>query len=91
VYKLTAAWGWLNAACAAFALVAVFIFSFPEPITPSAIVVLALMQAAVSFALIYASGKCAVGEEIGEKIYPASLVAYLLFFLILARWLGTVL
>ena len=43
-------------------------------------------QALVAAALVYASQQRLLGSEIGEKAYPAALVAYLLWACMMLRW-----
>ncbi len=44
------------------------------------------LQALVAAALVYASQQRLLGSEIGEKAYPAALVAYLLWACMMLRW-----
>ena len=86
LYKLSAAFGWLNLLFSVIGLIAL-LFIIPVAYGRAATTMVLLMQGIIGFALIYAAGRKLVGDVVGDRIWPASLVAWLLFAAFAVRWL----
>ena len=86
MYWLTERFGTLLMLLACLALIAGLAWSVPSRLTLTGFVSVILMQFAVGAAMTYASRQKIRGTEIGHKVYPATLVAFLLWLLIFCRW-----
>lgn len=83
----TSAFGWLNIAIAALAIIVGTVApTYVNASKPGLVFTLAL-QLTVSAGLVFVGQQLKAGTDLGHKVYPASLVAYGLFLLMAARWL----
>ena len=88
MYKLTEIFGWLNLLAAAIGLTASPFVTLPEPLKAGAWVFILVLMAIVAAAIIFASKQKAAGSDIGEKAYPATLAAYILWAVMAFNWFG---
>ena len=88
MYKLTEYFGWLNLVAAAIGLAASPFLSLPEHINTGALIFILGLQCVVSAALIFSSRQRAAGTDIGEKAYPATVAAYVLWAVMAFNWFG---
>lgn len=86
MYKITEYFGWVNFIPALVVLVSLPLLSNERFNDKNAVASILLMQCVVSLSMVYASRQKALGSVIGDKAYPASMVAYVLFALISYRW-----
>jgi hypothetical protein len=87
LYQITERFGWFNCLAAFLGLVAVITFGSLQGHSAESVSMVLLLQAAVGASIVYASKQKAAGTDIGEKAYPATLTAYILFALFAYRWL----
>ncbi len=85
--KWVGAFGKISLAVAFAALVTGFSGKLPEHIEPDSWLFSSLLMAVVSAVMIIAARLQAAGNPLADKMIPSSLVAYLLFILMVARWL----
>lgn len=88
MYKLTEYFGWLNLLAAAVGLVASPFAELPEKLNPGALVFILILMGVVAAAMIFASKQKAAGSDIGDKAYPATLAAYVLWAVMAFNWFG---
>jgi hypothetical protein len=86
VYKITEWVGWAN--LPVIAAIVTGLLGAPLGMPYSSAVSMALLQLLVSAALIYTSRQKQLGTDIGHKSYPATLVAYVLWVLMVLHWFG---
>ena len=88
MYKATQYFGWLNLVAAAIGLIASPMIELPEKLNPGALVFILVLMGIVSAAMIFASKQKAAGTDIGDKAYPATLAAYVLWAVMAYNWFG---
>lgn len=88
MYKITEYFGWLNLIAAAIGLIASPLVELPEKLNPGALVFILVLMGIVSAAMVFASRQKAVGTDIGDKAYPATLGAYVLWAVMTFNWFG---
>ena len=88
MYKLTEYFGWLNLIAAAIGLAVSPFVELPEKLNPGALIFILVLMAIVSAALVFASRQRAAGTDIGEKAYPATVAAYVLWAVMAFNWFG---
>lgn len=88
MYKLTEIFGWVNLVAAAAGLVATPLVQLPQKLNPGALVFILVLMGIVSAAMIFASRQKAAGTDIGDKAYPATLAAYVLWAVLAFNWFG---
>lgn len=88
MYKFTEYFGWLNLLAAAIGLGGSPFISLPEKLNPGALVFILALMGIVSAAIIFASRQKRAGTDIGDKAYPATLAAYLLWAVMAFNWFG---
>ena len=88
MYKLTAFFGWINLIAATIGLAASPLITLPEKSNSGALVFILGLLGIVSVALIFASHQRAAGTDIGEKAYPATIAAYVLWAVMAFNWFG---
>jgi len=88
MYKLTAFFGWINLMAATIGLSATPLITLPEKTTSGALIFILALLGIVSVALIFASRQRAEGTDIGEKAYPATIAAYVLWAVMAFNWFG---
>lgn len=86
-YKITASFGWLNIVFSLCGMATVLIQGGIQGYRTEAIMMALLLQSTIGASIVYASHQKAAGTDIGEKAYPATLAAYILFALFIYRWL----
>lgn len=88
MYKLTELFGWLNLLAAALGLAASPLITLPANLNTGALVFILVLMAIVAAAMVFASRQRAAGTDIGEKAYPATLAAYILWAVMAFNWFG---
>jgi len=88
MYKLTAFFGWINLMAATIGLAASPLIKLPEKINSGALIFILGLLGLVSVALIFASHQKTAGTDIGEKAYPATIAAYILWAVMAFNWFG---
>ena len=86
-YKITASFGWLNIVFSLCGIATVLLQGSIPSYRTEAIMMVFLLQSVIGASIVYASKQKAAGTDIGEKAYPATLAAYVLFALFVYRWL----
>mgnify|MGYP004002830417 CR=1 FL=1 len=69
-------------------LAATPLLNLPEKITSGALIFMLALLGAVSAALIFSSQQKNEGTDIGEKAYPATIAAYILWAVMAVNWFG---
>lgn len=88
MYKFTAFFGWINLMGATIGLAATPMLPLPEKINSGALIFILALLGIVSVALIFSSHQRAEGTDIGEKAYPATIAAYVLWAVMAFNWFG---
>ena len=88
MYKLTAFFGWINLMAATIGLSATPLLTLPEKIGSDALIFMLGLLGLISAALIFASNQKREGTDIGEKAYPATIAAYVLWTVMAFNWFG---
>jgi len=86
-YKITASFGWLNIIFSLCGIATVIFQGSIQGYRTEAVMMVLLLQSIIGASIIYASHQKTAGTDIGEKAYPATLAAYILFALFVYRWL----
>lgn len=86
MYKLTAFFGWINLMAATIGLSATQLLKLPENIGSDSVIFMLALQGLISAAIIFASRQKAEGTDIGEKAYPATIAAYILWAVMAFNW-----
>jgi hypothetical protein len=86
IYQITERFGWFNCIAALLGLAGAAIYAPLFEQTTESLVMLLILQLLIGTSMVYASRQKRAGTDIGEKAYPATLVAYLLLALIVWRW-----
>lgn len=88
MYKVTAFFGWIHLMAVTIGLGATPLINLPENIGADALIFMLGLLGLISAALIFSSNQKAKGTDIGEKAYPASLAAYVLWAAMAFNWFG---
>ena len=87
LYKITERFGWFNCIAAFVCLVGIMMFGTKEGHSIESVSMVLLLQAVIGASIVYSSQQKLEGTDIGDKAYPATLMAYVLFILFAYRWL----
>jgi hypothetical protein len=88
MYKVTAFFGWINLIAVTIGLSATPLITLPERIGSDSLIFMLGLLGLISAALIFASNQKSEGTDIGEKAYPASIAAYVLWTAMAFNWFG---
>lgn len=88
MYKLTEYFGWLNLVVMTIGLMSSPWIERPEKLNAGALVFILILGGLVASAIIFASRQKAAGTDIGDKAYPATLAAYILWAVTAFNWFG---
>lgn len=88
MYKATAFFGWINLMAATVGLGASSLIQLPAGITKGALIFMLALLGMISTAIIFASNQKTQGTDIGDKAYPATLAAYVLWAAMALNWFG---
>jgi len=88
MYKVTAFFGWIHLMAATIGLGATPLITLPEGMDSGALIFMLGLLGLISAALIFASNQKAEGTDIGEKAYPATIAAYVLWSAMAFNWFG---
>jgi hypothetical protein len=87
LYQITERFGWFNCVAAFVCLIGIMTFGTVEGYSAESVGMVLILQAFIGASIVYASQQKAAGTDIGEKAYPATLAAYVLFILFAYRFL----
>jgi hypothetical protein len=88
MYKITAFFGWINLIAVTIGLSATPLITLPQRIGSDALIFMLGLLGLISAALIFASNQKSEGTDIGEKAYPATIAAYVLWSVMAFNWFG---
>lgn len=88
MYKLTECFGWLNLLAMGIGLLASPWIELPAKLNPGALLFILILGLVVAAAMVFASRQKAADTDIGDKAYPATLAAYVLWAVTAFNWFG---